>query len=328
VKKLVTLVFLVALLAVAAAAYVLLSPLAPPGETFVDIPTGTGTSGIAVRLEKAGVIRSRYAFELERLRHAGTLKAGEYRFADPATTSEVYARIARGDVYTRPLTIPEGFNLFDIAHAVEAAHLGSAADFLAAAHSQTSLIADLSPHATSLEGYLFPATYQFRRTTTIPQILQGMVTRFRDTAAKLGLTHSPNLVRTVILASLVEKEVGVDSERPLVAGVFENRLANGMRLQTDPTVIYAALVAGRWHGVIHQSDLAFDSPYNTYRVAGLPPGPIANPGVAALRAAMHPAATDALYFVADAQGHTRFSATLAEHQRKVADYRAAARARP
>ena len=191
----------------------------------------------------------------------------------------------------------------------------------------TPLIADLNPHAESLEGFLFPDTYKVRRTATADQMAAMMVTRFRRAAAQVGLQPGPGLLSTVTIASIVEKEAGGPEERPVIAGVFRNRLAAGMKLETDPTVIYAALLAGRWRGVIHQSDLQFDSPYNTYRHAGLPPGPIANPGIAALRAAMAPAETDFLYFVADAHGHTRFSATMAEHEQQVQAYRQAAQGR-
>jgi UPF0755 protein len=323
------LVFLLLLLgaAVAAGWFYLDAPFGPAAETFVEIPPGTGTAGIAARLERAGVIRSRYAFEAWRRYHAGTLKAGEYRFDHAATVGDVYARIARGDVYTVALTIPEGYNIFDIAAAVEKAGLATADQFLAAEKKDTALIAELSPHPLSLEGFLFPDTYRFSRRATPQQMLAAMVRRFRQEAAKLGLPDGPDVARTVTLASLIEKEVKVDSERPLVAGVFQNRMAAGMTLATDPTVIYAALLAGRWRGTIYKSDLESDSPYNTYRHQGLPPGPIANPGEAALKAAMHPAATDYLYFVADAQGHSRFSVDLKEHARQVQAYRSAEKAR-
>jgi len=324
---------LVCLLAAGAAGWYLLEvPYGPGGETFVDIPQGTGTAGIAARLEKAGVIRSRYGFELWRRYQGGTLKAGEYRFDHPAKVGEVYARIARGDVYTVALTIPEGYNIFDIAQAVEKAGLGSAADFLAAERKDVALIADLSPNPQSLEGFLFPDTYRFSRHATPRQMLQAMVKRFRQVAGPIlepgGVTDAPvDLSRVVTLASLVEKEVRVDAERPLVAGVFQNRMAAGMTLATDPTVIYAALLDGRWRGTIYKSDLEAASPYNTYKHAGLPPGPIANPGVAALKAAMHPATTDYLYFVADAEGHSRFSVDLKEHAQQVQQYRDAEKAR-
>jgi UPF0755 protein len=322
----------VVLLAVGAGAYYLMTPYGPAAETFVEIPSGTGTAGIAARLEKAGVVRSRYGFELWRRYKGGTLKAGEYRFAGPATVGEVYARIAKGDVYTVALTVPEGYNIFDIAAAAEKAGLGSAKDFLAAERRDTKLISDLSPHPQSLEGFLFPDTYRFSRHATPDQMVAAMVKRFRVAAVKEGLLAPAGAVgdnsvydvgRVVTMASLIEKEVRVDAERPVVAGVFENRLAAGMTLATDPTVIYAALLENRWRGTIYQSDLQSDSPYNTYKHKGLPPGPIASPGIAALRAAMKPAKTDYLYFVADAQGHSRFSVDLREHSAQVQAYRQA-----
>jgi UPF0755 protein len=321
---------LVALVVCAGLGFLVYAPYGPSAETFVDIPAGTGTAGIAARLERAGVIRSRYGFEIWRRLHGGTLRAGEYRFDHATPVANVYDRIQRGDVYTIPVTIPEGYNRFDIATAVGRAGLGTSVAFLAAERRDTRLIADLSPGATSLEGYLFPDTYRFSRHATPDQMLAAMVKRFRQEAAKLGLgaAGAGDLPRIVTMASLVEKEVRVDSERPVVAGVFENRLVKGMPLATDPTVIYAALLDGRWRGTIYRSDLDSDSPYNTYRHRGLPPGPIASPGEAALKAAMHPASTDFLYFVADAAGHSRFSVDLKEHSQQVQAYRQAEKARP
>ncbi len=313
---------LLVLLAAGGAAWLVYTPVTPPAETFVDFPSGTGTQAMAQKLQETGVIRSRYAFDLLRIWKQGTLKAGEYRFAAPANALTVYSRIAKGDVYTVAVTIPEGFNLFDIASAVQAAGLGSSDAFLQAAHTNTDLIASLSPGATSLEGFLYPDTYRFSHHTTIRTMQETMVRRFRQQAAKMGIPAG-DIATTVTLASLVEKEVHFDDERALAAGVFGNRLQRDMPLQTDPTVIYAALLAGRWSGVIHRSDLDFDSPYNTYRHTGMPPGPICSPGAAALHAAMQPAATDNLYFVADATGHTRFASSLAEHTANVADYRKA-----
>jgi UPF0755 protein len=319
--KFIATLFLLAVIAVAAFAYLFYLPFGPSSETFVDIASGTSGTAIGQQLAKAGIIRSPYAFDLIRAQKGGTLKAGEYRFDHPAPLAEVYARLLKGDVYTRTVAIPEGFNLFDIAAAVEAAGLGSKASFLVAARQHTELIADLSPHATSLEGYLFPDTYHFSRHATPLQMLSTMVRRFRQATTQLGLTKASNT--TVILASLIEKEVSVDSERPLVASVFENRLAKSMPLQTDPTVIYAALLENRYRGTIYASDLKSDSPYNTYRHPGLPPGPICSPGVAALRAAISPAKSDFLYFVSDANGHSRFATTLKDHSANVHQYRAA-----
>ena len=327
-------VLLLALVVGALAAWAIYVPMGPAAGTsdddaiYVDIAPGTRSDAIATQLEGAGVLRSRYVFDLMRAVKGGKLIAGEYRFNRPATASEVYARMVRGDVYTIPVTIPEGYNIFDIAQAVAAAGLGSGEAMLAAERSQTALISDLSPNATSLEGYLFPDTYRFNRHTTPEQMVAAMVHRFRQVAAQPGLRPDGSgieMARTVILASLVEKEVNQDAERPLVAGVFTNRLAQGMPLATDPSVIYAALLEGRYRGEIYASDLESQSPYNTYRHAGLPPGPICNPGVAALKAALAPTRTDYLYFVADAEGHSRFSATLKEHTQQVEAYRRAVR---
>jgi len=329
-KSFFRLLLIIILIAAAAFFFYFRTPYGPTSETFVDIPAGTSSTGIATRLQQANIIRSRFVFLVERKMYAGTLHAGVYRFDHPVNPAEVYARIVKGDVFTIPLTIPEGFNLFDIAAAVQSAHLASAADFLAAARANTALIADLSPHAPSLEGFLVPDTYRFSPHATPAQMLAAMVKRFRQVAVQIGLLAPAgaigdislyNVPETVTLASLIEKEVHIDSERPIVAGVFRNRLRLGMPLATDPAVIYAALLDGRWRGAIYQSDLASDSPYNTYRRPGLPPGPIANPGVAALKAAMSPAHTDYLYFVANADGATSFSVDLKQHAQQVQSYR-------
>ncbi len=318
-------VFLLVVIAVGGVAYLFYVPFGPATETFVEIAPGTSATRIAAQLAGSGIIRSQYAFDLLRAEKGGTLKAGEYRFDHPAPLSEVYARLLKGDVYTVTVTIPEGFNIFEIAGAVEAAGLGGKADFLAAERQQTGLISEYDPRARSLEGYLFPDTYHFSRHATPAQMLAAMVRRFRAQATALGLARG-TAAKTVTLASLVEKEVSQPSERPLVAGVFINRLAQGIPLATDPTVIYAALLDDRYRGAIYASDLLSGSPYNTYRHLGLPPGPICNPGLAALRAAIAPAKTNYLYFVSDANGHSRFSATLKEHTANVKQYRKAERA--
>jgi UPF0755 protein len=254
----------------------------------------------------------------------GTLKAGEYRFDHPMRVAEVYDRIRRGDVFTVEVTIPEGSNIFDIAARVEAAQLVTKEAFEQAALHNEDLIAKLDPGASSLEGYLFPDTYRFGRRVTPEQIVAAMVRRFRSAAATLGLRG--DIHRVVTLASLIERESPVEKERPLVASVFQNRLAQRMPLETDPSVIYAALLAGRYRGTIYESDLSSDSPYNTYKRLGLPPGPICNPGMSSLRAALHPANTKYLYFVAasaDPSGQSRFAATLEEHKKNVQAYRRA-----
>jgi UPF0755 protein len=321
VRRFLVVLLIVGLLVVSLGYLELSRPVAPPAETIVEVVPGMSTRAMATMLAEHHLIRNAYVFDLWHLVRGGTLKAGEYQFLQPATLPAVYNRIVRGDVYTRAVTIPEGYNLFDIAQAVESAQLGSKEKFLAAARQNVHLIADLDPHATTLEGYLFPDTYRFSRHLGPEQILAAMVKRFRQNSALLGLEGDTH--RVVTMASLVEKETPVPSDRPLVASVMENRLTKGMALMTDPTVIYAAMLENHYRGTIYQSDLKRDSMYNTYLHTGLPPGPICSPGTASLQAAMHPAESHYLYFVADpaAAGHSRFATTLEEHERNVTAYR-------
>jgi UPF0755 protein len=296
-----------------------------PGETkFVLLRPGWSTRHIAQTLQREGIIRSASAFLMVHYaKGEGSLKAGEYKFDVPANALEVRDRVLRGDVFARTVVVPEGYNIYDIAAVVEQAGLGSAADFVTAAQNDLQLLRDIDPEAKSLEGYLFPDTYQFTRIDTAHEIVAAMVHRFRQTAQKIGLLGTPDIHRIVTMASIVEKETAVADERPLVASVYFNRLDKNMALGADPTVIYAALLAGRYRGTIYQSDLQSDSPYNTYKFPGLPPGPIANPGLASLQASMHPAQSEYLYFVSDNNGHHRFSGSLEEHARNVAAYRKA-----
>jgi UPF0755 protein len=279
---------------------------------------------IGRQLEEAGVVRSQYAFYAMRWLKHGTLKAGDYRFDHPAPVAEVYDRIKRGDTYTIEVTIPEGSNIFDIGKRLQDAGFGPSATFVSVARQEAELISDLDPQAKTLEGYLFPDTYRIGPKEDMPQIAATMVKRFRQAALQLGLNHDVHNV--VTMASLVERETAVEGERPLVASVFQNRLQKDMPLMTDPSVIYGLQLAGQWRGTIYASDLQKDTPYNTYVHAGIPPGPIANPGMKSLHAAMYPTQTDYLYFVAagqDPQGKSRFASTLDEHNRNVADYREA-----
>ena len=327
-----------------------LTPVAPRGQTFVLLRPGYSTRRIAAELKGAGVIRSEKAFLLwHYYDHARTLKAGEYLFDRPANIITIQKRLREGDVYFHTVVLPEGYTMFDIARAIEAAGLGPADDFLKVAQSDTALIADIAPGAHSLEGYLFPDTYQFTRMMTMHDMAAAMVKQFRQVAHQIGLISGPTLIasaerqpasnsdagfpdseqsdieRTVIMASIVEKETAVPEERPMVAGVYYNRLAKRIALDADPSVIYAELLAGTYQRALHHADMSFSSPYNTYRNAGLPPGPISNPGRTALEAAMHPAQTDYFYFVADAQGHHRFARTIEEHNKNVDAYRKAKR---
>jgi UPF0755 protein len=291
------------------------------GDVFVDIPRGTSAGGIASMLADQGVVRSRWDFLMARVLERGrTLQAGEYRFQRPASPLEVYDRIARGDIFYYELLVPEGFNMFDIGAAVEHLGLFSATQFVAAARDP-SLIRDLDSRAPTLEGYLFPNTYRLSRKTTPTLLCRIMTAKFREVWNKLG--SQANVHDTVTLASLVEKEGKLASERPLIAAVFENRLRIGMKLDCDPTTIYAAILDQRYRGSIYRSDLDSDNPYNTYRHVGLPPGPIANPGIPSLRAVLDPARSQALYFVLrpNNSGAHEFSNTIADHTAATARYR-------
>ena len=300
-------------------------------QVILDFPKGTSTETMADELAQNGVIRYSWQFLLARALQSGTLlQAGEYRFARSDTPSGILNRIARGDVFFYELVVPEGSNMFDIAASVGQFDFLKSADFLRAARNP-ALIHDLAPKAPTLEGYLFPATYRITRSTTIQQLCAMMTGQFRkqwrelQDQAPTTLMQSRSVNEIITLASLVEKETGRSEDRPIVASVYENRLRKGMALDCDPTTIYAALLDARYRGTIYRSDLASDNAYNTYRHAGLPPGPIANPGVASLKAALAPAETDYLYFVAkpDGSGGHQFSKTIEQHIVAVQQYRRA-----
>jgi UPF0755 protein len=291
-------------------------------EQFVEIPQGTGSRPIGERLVAAGVVRDVATFRTALwMSHQGRhLKAGEYRFDRAMTPFEIIDKVARGDVYVITVTFPEGQTIAEMAKIVEAHGLGTAASFVEAA-KDPSPIQDLDPDATDLEGYLFPETYALSRRTDGAKLVRLMVARFekvftpelRQAAAARNLT----VRQAVTLAAIVEKETAKADERPLVAAVYTTRLQIGMPLQCDPTVIYGLVKAGRYDGNIHKDDLSFDSPYNTYRHPGLPPGPIASPGRASLEAAVRPADADYLYFVSRNDGSHVFARTLEEHNRNV-----------
>ena len=315
---------ILALLGLTAAGYAFYRTAQPyqgfQGEVFVEVPRGTGTGAIADALVAAGVVRSRWDFLVARtLNREGVLQAGEYRFQHAATPREIVSRIRRGDIFFYELIVPEGRNMFDIAASVEQLGLFPAAAFLEAVRNP-AMIRDLDPKAPTLEGYLFPDTYKVGRHITPERLCHMMTAKFRE--AWTGLETTANVHDTVTLASLVEKEGKLEDERPRIAAVFANRLRIGMKLDCDPTTIYAALLENRYRGTIYRSDLDRDHAYNTYHYAGLPPGPIANPGVASIRAALAPAATDSLYFVAraDGSGGHQFSSTLAAHESAVTRY--------
>jgi UPF0755 protein len=330
-RKFVILVLLAALGAGGWLAWALLTPVTPERQKFVLLRPGYSTRRIAAELEAAGVIRSRLGFVLwHRIHGKQSLKAGEYLFDKTARTLDIHDRLVRGDIYVHTVVIPEGFTMFDIAQAVQDAGLGSRQEFLAVAQSNTELISDLAPDAKSLEGYLFPNTYEFTRTQSMKEIAAAMVRQFRQVAEQIGLTASgqgTDVQKTVTMASIIEKETAVPEERSVVASVYYNRLARNIALQADPSVIYAELLNGNYAGALHHSDMQFQSAYNTYTHLGLPPGPIGNPGRSSLEAALHPAQTNYFYFVSDGNGHHRFSRSLEEHNQNVAKLRQAVQRR-
>ena len=275
----------------------------------VEIPKGTSSLRIGEMLEQKGVVRHALLFAAARVVNwKAKPQAGEYEFRTAASPTEVFERIARGDVYRVELRVPEGSSVFQIGKLVEAAGIGTAAEFEKA--------------ALPSEGYLFPSTYQFARTATVETVVRTMQAQFEKEWARLDGTEAVKK-KVVILASLVETEAKLEDERARIAGVYANRLAKGMRLECDPTVEYAARLDGRWRGKIYRSDLASENPYNTYRHAGLPPGPVANPGIRSLQAALKPFETEELFFVAklDGTGGHTFSRDFSGHQKAVAAYR-------
>jgi UPF0755 protein len=293
----------------------------------IDFPKGTSTQAMADELARSGVVRYSWQFLLARALHPGQkLQAGEYRFALADSPSNILNRIARGDVFFYELIVPEGSNMFDIAASLSRFDFLKSANFLRAARNP-ALIRDLAPQAPTLEGYLFPSTYRIARATTEQQLCVMMTGVFRKHWRDLqsSLPRGVPINDIVTLASMVEKETAVPDERPIVASAYENRLRKGMSLDCDPTTIYAALLEQRYRGTIYRSDLDSNNAYNTYKHAGLPPGPIANPGLESLKAALAPAQTDYLYFVAkgDGSGGHQFSTTMEQHNLAVQEYRRA-----
>jgi len=288
----------------------------------VDIPPGTSFRQVTTLLQEHHLIRSSwFVTALGRLQNLDRkIFPGEYEFHEGMLTTDILQKLGKGELYQHAVTIPEGYSVVQIADALAQAGLAKKEDVLQLSQDP-HFIRSLDLFVPSLEGYLFPDTYQFAQYTPPDTILKTMVNRFREVvtddirnqAARMGMT----LQEVLTLASVVEKETGLPVERPLVAGVFHNRLKKNIPLQSDPTVIYAI---ENFDGNIRKADLSINSPYNTYRVQGLPPGPIANPGLEAIKAVLNPTPTDYVYFVSRNDGSHEFSATLAEHNRAVEKY--------
>ena len=330
-KKILAVVVVLALGGAAAGAVWVRSLIATPyrgyagPEQFVDIPSGSGTRTIGDRLVAAGVVRDELTFRaaLWLSGEATRLKAGEYRFDRPMTAAEVIGKIVAGDVHLVSITIREGLTIAEMAAIVEAQGFGPAADFIEAARDPAPIHA-LDASATDLEGYLFPETYALPRQadarTLVRAMVDGFMREFTPELRQAAEARGLSVRQAVTLASLVEKETAKPEERGTVAAVYSNRLRIGMPLQCDPTVIYAMQLAGTYDGNLRRDDLSFDSPYNTYRYRGLPPGPIAAPGRGSIEAAIRPADADYLYFVSRNDGSHEFARTLAEHNRNVQKY--------
>lgn len=300
------------------------------GSLVLEIEPGTPAPSVAGLLVGHGVLAHRLPFltryALGRPQH--TLKSGEYLFDRPLEPIEVYRKLVEGDVFLHPVVIPEGSDRYDMARIFQR-RLGLEPETFLRTTEVTALIHDLDPKAPTLEGYLYPDTYRFARGVSSARVVETMVGRFRQVLRTRFRAERANsgfsLHDVVTLASLVEKETPDPEERPIIAGVFENRLERALPLACDPTVIYAARLEGRKLDYpptpITESDLKFDSPYNTYLHISLPPGPISSPGEVSLGAAFHPASVDFVYFVSNNHGGHTFARTLAEHLRNVARYR-------
>lgn len=308
-------------------------PAGEAGRVLFEVAPGQSVREVARNLGSEGLLRRPWAFLAGyRLFHAGrTLKAGEYELVRPVAARDLLAKLLDGKVFLRPITIPEGLTAAEIDELFRTAAFPIKGSFAEAA-ADPGPAAPWDDGAPDLEGYLFPDTYRFAKNTPASVVVAAMASRFGKAFGEAEARRAAELRMTVreavTLASLIEKETAVPEERPLVAAVFHNRLRIGMKLDCDPTVIYALKKDGLWQGRLLLKDLKYPSPYNTYASPGLPPGPICNPGEGSLRAALHPAAGDYLYFVADASGRHAFSRSYREHLAAVRRYRARTGNRP
>ena len=293
-----------------------------PGETFVEVEKGMGAGAVARLLEQRGIIGSRHSFivSYRLFYHPQKIRAGEYALTSPLRAKEVLDILVKGKVYLHPVTVPEGLTAGEIAPLI-APFLVDGQDGFTAAFREVGIIGPIDLEADNLEGYLFPETYSFPKGISSTDAVGAMVDQFRATFSGAWAARTESLrmsIRQVVtMASLIEKESSVVEEKKLVSAVFHNRLRIGMKLDCDPTIIYALKLKGLFHGNLTKKDMSLDTPYNTYRYPGLPPGPICNPGRAAVEAALYPAEEAYLYFVSRNDGSHHFSRTFAEHQNAV-----------
>ncbi len=292
-------------------------------DVFVAIPAGSGLSGISSKLLESGVIVNDKLFILFVIKEGwqDDLKAGEYKFEKGLTMSDVANKIVQGDVQLDKVTIPEGLTVKEIARLLGEKGIVPESEFINETQNKELIEDLLGPGVNSLEGYLFPETYSYSRSLTSKELITLMVQRFKAVYEPLSsLRNKINLTDTEILtlASIVEKETGAGFERPIISAVFQNRLRIGMKLDSDPTVIYG--MGNNYNGNLRKRDLRQYTEYNTYVIKGLPPSPIANPGEDSIMAVLNPADVKYLYFVSKGDGTHHFSNSLREHQNAVNKY--------
>jgi len=332
-KKGIVVLLLAAIIVVAGVlaygAYLVTQPHPLPGnDVVVDIPSGYRSEEIIDLLLDNGILESRIPalVYLYFSPYRGRLQAGEYLFDESLTVEGVFKKLAGGEVRLYMFTIPEGLRISQIALRWEEAGLGTSEDFLNASSAALSDVLEINPDAVSVEGHLFPETYSFPREVTAPEAVDAMLGGFRNAVRRLEETVDRSewpldLNDVLVLASMIESEAAVPDERVVISSVFHNRLERGVKLDCDPTVIYALIQDGNYRGRLLREDLTFDSPYNTYVYGGLPPGAISNPGFASLLAAVQPDESDYMFFVRSEGSRHAFSRTLTEHNRAVAAYR-------
>ena len=291
-------------------------------QQLIDIPPGTAFIQVSHQLKEKGLLGPEWFFQLlGRIQRVDRkIIPGEYELHAGMRPTELLAKLVEGDVYEHSVTIPEGYNVVQIAEILDQKELANKREVLRL-NRDPAFIASVNVKAASLEGYLFPDTYRFARYMPTEYIVRAFVTRFHEMVTPEIRAQAKSMEMTLqevlTLASVIEKETGLATERALVSGVFHNRLRRNIPLQSDPTVIYALEY---FDGNIRKADLSVNSPYNTYKVLGLPPGPIANPGLASIKAALNPTPSDFVYFVSRNDGSHKFSATLAEHNKAVDKY--------
>jgi UPF0755 protein len=302
------------------------APKTSPKEIFFVVKKGQGVHDIAHNLKEKGVIKNKQAFRLgyNIYYSSKSLKAGEYMFNLPMSPKDILRMLTDGKVYLHSLTIPEGLTRREIARHLESLHFTDEEEFLAAS-SKTKIISSLDKEAKNLEGYLFPETYHFPKGISAQKIISTLVSQFKDVFSEGWKKRASEIEMTprevVILASLIEKETFLSEEKKVVSAVFHNRLRIRMKLDCDPTIIYALKEEGSFKGRLLKRHLKLESPYNTYRNRGLPPGPICSPGRGSLEAALYPAQEKYLYFVSKKDGSHHFSSSFRDHQNAVRRYR-------